>query len=227
MKHLCLNAALVGSLSIGMTFFISPLAGILIDSFGLRRTAILGGAVATVGMLASSFALSHVEALYLTYGVLFGAGTSLAYNPSLVILGHYFRRRLGFVNGLVTAGSSIFTITLPFFLDAILNSIGLGATLQVLSGIMGLLMICALTFVPVLPACGEVVSPSASSRMSNSYNCSRLWVKYVNFAIWKNKKYVIWAIAVPISMLGYFVPYVHLVSTTTVIDIAIDASVSI
>ena len=54
-------AALVGSLSIGMTFFISPLAGIMIDSFGLRRTAILGGAIASIGMLASSFALQHVK----------------------------------------------------------------------------------------------------------------------------------------------------------------------
>jgi len=44
-----------------MTFFISPLAGILIDSFGLRRTAILGGAIASGGMLASSFALQHVQ----------------------------------------------------------------------------------------------------------------------------------------------------------------------
>lgn len=53
--------ALVGSLSIGMTFFVSPIAGILIDSIGLRRTAVLGGAIATVGMLASSFALAHVS----------------------------------------------------------------------------------------------------------------------------------------------------------------------
>lgn len=52
--------ALVGSLSIGMTFLVSPLAGIMIDSFGLRRTAMLGGAVATIGMLASSFAMAHV-----------------------------------------------------------------------------------------------------------------------------------------------------------------------
>lgn len=59
-KNLTEILALVGSLSIGMTFFISPLAGILIDSFGLRRTAVLGGAIATVGMLASSFALGHV-----------------------------------------------------------------------------------------------------------------------------------------------------------------------
>ncbi|XP_046650713.1 monocarboxylate transporter 10-like [Daphnia pulicaria] len=203
-----LKASLVGSLSIGMTFFVSPLAGILIDSIGLRRTAVLGGAIATVGMLASSFALAHVEALYLTYGVLFGAGTSLAYNPSLVILGHYFRKRLGLVSGLVTAGSSVFTFTLPFFLEFILG-LGLEATLRILAGMMGLLMVCAVTFVPRLPPTIEI---NGAGTAEGSAGCSRLWKKYINFSIWKNKKYVIWAIAIPIAMLGYFVPYVHLVS---------------
>ncbi|XP_057371942.1 monocarboxylate transporter 10-like [Daphnia carinata] len=203
-----LKASLVGSLSIGMTFFVSPIAGILIDSIGLRRTAVLGGAIATIGMLASSFALAHVEALYLTYGVLFGAGTSLAYNPSLVILGHYFEKRLGFVSGLVTAGSSVFTFTLPFFLECILG-LGLEATLQILAGMMGLLMICALTFVPRLT---PSENKETTTNVEGSAGCSRLWKKYINFSIWKNKKYVIWAIAIPIAMLGYFVPYVHLVS---------------
>ena len=51
----------MGSLSLGITFFVSPLAAILIDSIGLRWTAFLGGAIASVGMLASSFALDHVN----------------------------------------------------------------------------------------------------------------------------------------------------------------------
>lgn len=147
--------------------------------------------------------------MYFTYGVLFGAGTSLAYNPSLVILGHYFQRRLGLVNGLVTAGSSVFTILLPFFLECILG-IGLEATMQVLAGIMALLMICALTFVPRLQPVSNFNKDQGDSQPAG---CSKLWKKYINFSIWKNKKYVIWAIAVPISMLGYFVPYVHLVFT--------------
>ena len=143
----------------------------------------------------------------MTYGVLFGAGASLAYNPSLIILGHYFRRRLGVVNGIVTAGSSVFTIVLSFLLDSILNNIGLAATFQVLAGTMSLLMICAMRYVPVLPTNQAVVQESGGSSEGD-----HTWNKYVNFSIWKNKKYIIWAIAVPLSMLGYFVPYVHLVS---------------
>ena len=54
-------------MSIGMTFLISPLAGIMIDSLGLRRTAILGGAIATIGMLGSSFAMAHVSKIHEPY----------------------------------------------------------------------------------------------------------------------------------------------------------------
>jgi MFS transporter, MCT family, solute carrier family 16 (monocarboxylic acid transporters), member 10 len=46
----------------------------------------------------------QVEALYLTYGILFGVGASLAYTPSLAVLCLYFKDRLGLVNGFVTAG---------------------------------------------------------------------------------------------------------------------------
>jgi MCP family monocarboxylic acid transporter-like MFS transporter 10 len=34
----------------------------------------------------------------------------------------------------------------------------------------------------------------------------------VYFDNWKNKKYVIWALAVPSALFGYFVPYFHLVA---------------
>jgi hypothetical protein len=30
---------------------------------------------------------------------------------------------------------------------------------------------------------------------------------------WKNKKYVVWALAIPSALFGYFVPYVHIVSS--------------
>ena len=54
--------------------------------------------------------------MYLTYGCLLGIGSSLVYTPSMVILGHYFKRHLGIVNGIVAFGSGVFTIILPFVL---------------------------------------------------------------------------------------------------------------
>ena len=38
--------------------------------------------------------------------------------------GHYFKRRLGLANGIVTAGSSVFTIALSFINQFILETHG-------------------------------------------------------------------------------------------------------
>lgn len=61
---------------------------------------------------------------------MFGIGASLAYTPSLVILGHYFHRYMGVVNGFVTAGSSAFTMIMPYFIDALLHKCGLSVCLR-------------------------------------------------------------------------------------------------
>jgi len=171
--------ALVGSLTIGTTFFLSPIAGILTDKFGIQTTTFVGGAIASVGLLLSSlltdkvteskrnisndrdFYLNlfqnralplhvfQVELLFLTYGVMYGLGASLAYTPSLVILGHYFKKYLGLVNGIVTAGSSIFTTLLPSLMEVLLLRLGLEGTLRSLAVLTAIVMACAILFKPI------------------------------------------------------------------------------
>ena len=68
--------------------------------------------------------LSQIIPLYLTYGVVFGAGATLTYTPSLAIIGHYFKRHIGLANGLVAAGSSVFSIVMPLLLQILLKKIG-------------------------------------------------------------------------------------------------------
>lgn len=85
--------------------------------------------------------LCQIEYLTITFGILLGVGGSLAYTPSLVILGHYFRRRMGIVNGFVTAGSSLFTVFMPMLFQVLLDNYGLKVLFQVLSAMMSLLMV--------------------------------------------------------------------------------------
>lgn len=199
----------VGSVSIGMTFLLSPVASILTDKLGIRTTAFIGGLMATAGMLISSF-VSSLELLYLTYGVLLGSGASLAYTPSLVVLGHYFHRRLGFVNGIVTAGSSVFTMVMPLLLTYLLDTIDLSATLQILSLMMGFLMLCALTFRPLIVQ-HQRISENEAHSSEESLQDTGCCGKFLVTSIWKNKKYLLWVFAIPTALFGYFVPYVHLV----------------
>nr|KAG5703943.1 hypothetical protein BaRGS_020540 [Batillaria attramentaria] len=81
----------------------SMVSGILADRLGIRTVGLIGGLLALVGMLCSAF-VQNILLLYLTYGVIMGTGFSLAYTPSLAILGHYFKRRIGLANGLVNFG---------------------------------------------------------------------------------------------------------------------------
>ncbi|XP_070150511.1 monocarboxylate transporter 10 isoform X1 [Polyergus mexicanus] len=197
------KAALVGSLTIGITFFLSPISGILTDMFGIQVTTFVGGAIASVGMLLSSLLTDKVELLYLTYGVMYGLGASLAYTPSLAILGHYFKKYLGLVNGIVTAGSSVFTALIPFLMEYLLRRIGLEGTLRSLAALTAIIMACAILFKPISPN-----MPQEDERHKTSLRNGLK--KLVNVSIWKKKRYVVWAVSIPLALFGYFVPYVHI-----------------
>ena len=140
--------------------------------------------------------------MYFTYGIVFACGCSFAYQPSLVILGHYFKKRLGLVNGIVTAGSSFFTIALPFVLSRPLDRVGLQNTMRVLCILMFVLMLAGFTYKPLLPAKPSNTRTSRCPPMNQIFNIN----------IWRSVGYRIWAFGIPAALYGYFVPYVHLVS---------------
>ncbi|XP_053316025.1 monocarboxylate transporter 10 [Spea bombifrons] len=203
--QLMFKTAWVSSLSMGMIFFCSPVVSIFTDVFGCRRTAVVGAAVGIIGLLSSSF-VSSLGPLYFTYGIIFACGCSFAYQPSLVILGHYFKKRLGLVNGIVTAGSSLFTVSLPFVLRYLLDRVGLFNTLRVLCVLMFILFLAGFTYKPLVPGRSNL-----QFRQNGKFRCPSA-TKLFNFSIFKTKSYCIWAFGIPAALFGYFVPYVHLMN---------------
>lgn len=202
------KTAWVSSLSMGMIFFCCPIASVFTDLFGCRKTAIVGAAVGFTGLMASSF-VSSIEPLYLTYGIIFACGCSFAYQPSLVILGHYFKKRLGLVNGIVTAGSSVFTILLPFLLKVLTDSLGLFYTMRVLCVFMFILFLAGFTYRPLTSSAKK--QESGGGRFSLfSRRKSSPPKKVFNFALFRVTAYTVWALGIPVALFGYFVPYVHL-----------------
>ncbi|XP_062545567.1 monocarboxylate transporter 10 isoform X2 [Armigeres subalbatus] len=198
------KAALVGSLTIGTTFLLSPVSGILTDKIGLRLTTLIGGVLTCGGMFLSSFFTNNVSALYFTYGIMFGLGAALAYTPSLAILGHYFKKYLGMVNGIVTAGSSVFTAIMPVLLNKLVQETGLATSFRVLSVISSFVIFCALLYKPLQP-----IQPPPRVKPGRS-RLNTVLRSFINFDNWKKKKYIIWALSIPIALFGYFVPYVHM-----------------
>uniref|UniRef100_A0A3P8SSH6 Monocarboxylate transporter 10 n=1 Tax=Amphiprion percula TaxID=161767 RepID=A0A3P8SSH6_AMPPE len=189
------KVAWVGALAMGMIFFCSPIVSMFTDHFGCRKTAVSGATLAFIGLLSTSFANSLILR-YFTYGILFGCGCSFAFQPSLVILGHYFRQRLGLANGVVTAGASLFSMGLPVLLKKVAEPLGLSRTFQILSLFMLVQALLALMFKPLLPW------SKAMARVR----------KYFNLRVFHIVTYRVWAFGVATAVLGYFVPYVHLMN---------------
>ncbi|KAH9525015.1 hypothetical protein Btru_000111 [Bulinus truncatus] len=192
------------------------MSSIISDRVGIRRTGIIGGVLAVIGLLSSAF-VEELMLLYLTYGVITGLGFAFSYAPSLVILGHYFKRHMGLVNGLVTFGSSVFTIALVFALPKLLDTIGLKFTLLSLSGLAALLIPYSLTWRPIFTRENLGLSQAALSTMSiemiqsQCQECCRFTRSFLNVKIWRNRGYVVWAVSCGVSLFGYFVPFVHII----------------
>ena len=72
-------------------------------------------------------------------------------------------------------------------------------------------MVASLSFKSILVK-EEKQENKSDSPKNTGEGCTNFWSQIVYFDNWKNKKYVIWALAVPSAVFGYFVPYFHLVS---------------
>jgi len=92
------DTAWVGSLFVSMPSICGPIASVVTDRLGCRRTMMAGGIIATVGCFASAF-VGSISLLCLTFGLIAGFGLSLVFIPSFLIVALYFKERRSFATG--------------------------------------------------------------------------------------------------------------------------------
>ena len=150
-------------------------------------------------MVLSSFYTSILH-LYFTHGVLWGVGLSLSYFPSFLIVVQHFKnsKRLSLATGIVTFGGSLGTLTLSPGLQWMFNRFGLSTSFRILAAVQVVIIVCGMTFCPVKD--NEV--PSQDTKKE----------KYFDWSICKNRALIVFIVALGFNMLGYLVPFVHLVS---------------
>lgn len=194
---LCFYAGYIGSMGLGMNFFFGPFTSALCDRFGCRAVAMVGGIISVTAMFATSFVNSLVP-IYLTYSLLWGMGSSMSYIPTFLMVDRYFERRRSLANGLITAGSAVGALVMGPTINTLLESVGWRKTMRFLGGCACVLCFAALTYRP------PPVKREVKFRQKKK--------KLIDLSVWENKGFVVWALALGIFNLGYFVPYVYLVS---------------
>ncbi|KAK1705480.1 major facilitator superfamily domain-containing protein [Colletotrichum acutatum] len=128
--------AAIGSLSIGITLVISPLATIMARELGTRPTMLLGAVLQSASLVCASFA-SRIWHLFLSQGLLFGVGMGLLFLPSYGIVAQWFTARRALANGVAIAGAGLGGLTYSLAVGAMMNRMGLLWAYRVLAIVSG------------------------------------------------------------------------------------------
>ena len=81
----------MGSIHLFALYAVAPFVTIACDLWGCRIAGFVGGIICVVGLGASSF-VTQLYVLFVTYGVLFGIGASLAFITTFRIMSLWFDR---------------------------------------------------------------------------------------------------------------------------------------
>ncbi|KAK8766050.1 hypothetical protein V5799_007166 [Amblyomma americanum] len=132
-----LTAAWLGSLSLASSLFVSPVVVAWCRRKSTRLTAVLGGLVAALGCLFSSFASQLHQGLF-SQGLVLGLGLGMARDAGGLVLGQYFKRRRHCAEVVACAGSGLGTAAMAAFLHSTLGSLGWRHGLQAATGLVSL-----------------------------------------------------------------------------------------
>lgn len=200
------EAAVVGSLTYGLMFLLGPLATSLCQKLGCRATTMIGCIIAASGCLLGSIS-PNIYVMDLTYGFLFGIGASMCYFPSVVILGQYFSKRLSLANGITSSGSGVGSLCMGPVLQKLIKHFGMRNTMRISAGMLACVVFCAVVYRPINTAFLNVKKEPREGEKKSRFAILKSFKE-----LFKNKAYILWCFALAVWMLGYFVPFVHLVS---------------
>ncbi|XP_064179917.1 monocarboxylate transporter 3 [Anguilla rostrata] len=220
------DTARISSIMLAMIYGSGPVSSIMVNKFGCRPVMLIGGVLAAGGMVAASFTTNIIQ-LYVTASVITGLGLALNFQPSLIMLGHYFDRRRPLANGLAAAGSPVFLSVLSPLGQVLVDHYGWRGAFLIIGG---LLLNCC--------TCGAVMRPlerrrrgdqgaggEPNTQQSRETQPSKLSdretkkqreqpqkKKLLDFSVLRDKGLVIYIIAKFIVVLGLFVPTILLVN---------------
>ncbi|XDA81104.1 hypothetical protein R6Z07F_011080 [Ovis aries] len=196
------DTAWISSILLAMLYGTGPLCSVCVNRFGCRPVMLAGGLLASLGMVSASFCGSIIQ-LYLTTGVLTGLGLALNFQPSLIMLNRYFNKRRPMANGLAAAGSPVFLCALSPLGQVLQDHYGWRGGFLILGGLLLNCCVCAALMRPL-----EAPRQSSGSGPAPQRPPRRL----LDLSVFRDRGFVIYALAASIMVLGLFVPPVFVVS---------------
>uniref|UniRef100_A0A8C4Q771 Solute carrier family 16 member 3 n=1 Tax=Eptatretus burgeri TaxID=7764 RepID=A0A8C4Q771_EPTBU len=208
------DTAWFSSILLAMLYGIGPISSVLVNRFTCRPVMIAGGILASLGMIIASFCTTMIQ-LYVMIGIT-GMGLALNFQPSLVMISHYFDKRRPFANGLSASGSPAFLVIFSPLGEYLVNNYGWRGGFLIIGGLLLHCCLCGAVMRPLKqPNNQEFVLRNTDANcvaVHDSLKASRMKRPLFDFTVLKNRSSVIYLVAVTIMVLGFYVPPLFIVN---------------
>ncbi|CAF0928793.1 unnamed protein product [Rotaria sordida] len=129
------RVALVQSMMNAVPCLAGPIASITTTRFGYRKTAMLGGFIGSLSLLATSFA-RRLELLYITMGVCYAFGNSLVLVATVVAVTEHFEAKPSFASGVTISGGAFGQCVFAIVLQKLIDKYDWNGAMMLFSGIV-------------------------------------------------------------------------------------------
>ncbi|GGC56560.1 MFS transporter [Chelatococcus reniformis] len=194
----------------------------LADKHGARPVIMAGVALLVAGLLVVARAES-LSAVYLGFGIVFGAGVGFSYVPAIGAVQRWFVLKRGLASGIAATGPALGSLVHPKIAEALIEDLGWrGAylTLALATGAIGLVAACFVDNSPekrgFLPDGGDAGLSRASHAELPGWTIRNALLSRPFFVLY---------VATVLICLGLFVPFVHLANSAQ--DIGFDRSAAL
>lgn len=145
--------ALIGALQLFFLYGGGPVIGRVYDAYGTSVLIPLGSFLIVFSlMMVSLVQPDKPYQLFLSQGLLFGFGLACIFNPTMAVVGHWFRRKRAYAIGVVASGSSVGGVFFPIMLQRLIPTVGFPWAVRAAAFIcLGCLTISCLTIRTRLP----------------------------------------------------------------------------
>jgi len=156
------------SLAICSLGIAAAIGGILLPKVGPRKLAMVGGFLFALGYLTGALALKYQSAplLFITYGVIGGAGLGFGYVTPVATISKWFPDKKGFATGMVVMGFGLGALFMSkIFAPMLLDAFGWAAATDVVSQqaiLVKLFLALGVIFlILTIPVGSQIVNPPA------------------------------------------------------------------
>ncbi|KAM9424437.1 monocarboxylate transporter 7-like [Pholidichthys leucotaenia] len=137
------------SISVFVMTFNGPFSSMLTNRFGFQSVVMMGGFLLSAGVIATSFTTS-INQMYITYGLVAGAGYCLTFLPTVTILSQYFNHRRALVISVASIGEPLSIFSLAPACSALKDHIGWRHTMAVIGGLQSIIILCGALLRPII-----------------------------------------------------------------------------